>query len=405
MEVKPLQSEAQGRPASDADLPGANARVSVIVTTYNRERYIDECMQSLLAQTRPADEIIVVDDGSTDGTPDRLVHYGPPVRLLRKANGGKSTALNLGLSEASGEWVWLFDDDDVALPDALERMLVAVQQDNGADFAYSAQIVGRDSPAGRIEPLFETPLPPVTAQGLFLYTLKTFPFRMQGMLMRRRVVLEVGGFDPDYVRSQDYEFYSRLFRHARGVALNKPTFVWRVHEGLRGPEHAAHSGSKRDEVWSRYDAKFLLRLRETLPLGCYMVPQQTAEALSLREQQWALVQRALVMASKGLLCEMATDLRDADTVSEQCGEVGMPGWLVKDVRDAANLPAFRQCLVRDVAGTIQMLATAGHGPMANAVRRGLARGLWWSWRHAGLDRSARAKVFSAMMRLLAGSLI
>ncbi|MSS71055.1 MAG: glycosyltransferase family 2 protein [Candidatus Latescibacteria bacterium] len=95
-------------------------KVSVILPTYNRANYLIESLESLLAQTYPNIEIVVVNDGSTDETKDKLGAFRDRILYLEKSNGGKSSAINLGLRYATGDYVWVFDDDDIALPDMVE---------------------------------------------------------------------------------------------------------------------------------------------------------------------------------------------------------------------------------------------------------------------------------------------
>jgi glycosyltransferase involved in cell wall biosynthesis len=96
-------------------------RVSVLIPTFNRANYIVESLESVLSQTRRPAEVIIIDDGSTDDTVERLAPYMQRIAYLRKENGGKSSALNLGMKAVTGEYVWIFDDDDIAYPDALAR--------------------------------------------------------------------------------------------------------------------------------------------------------------------------------------------------------------------------------------------------------------------------------------------
>jgi glycosyltransferase involved in cell wall biosynthesis len=88
--------------------------VTVLIDTYNHERFIEEAIVSVLAQDFPASdtEILVVDDGSTDRTPDIVRKFEPRVRLLRKENGGQASAFNAGIPEATGEIVAFLDGDD-----------------------------------------------------------------------------------------------------------------------------------------------------------------------------------------------------------------------------------------------------------------------------------------------------
>lgn len=101
-------------------------RVSVVIPTYNSGPLVVEAVESVLAQTRPADEIIVVDDGSTDDTAKRLAEFGPPVRYVQKENGGVSSARNRGIDEATGDWIAFLDADDVWHPRKLEIQLSAL---------------------------------------------------------------------------------------------------------------------------------------------------------------------------------------------------------------------------------------------------------------------------------------
>lgn len=150
----------------------------------------------MLAQTRPLDEITVVDDGSTDDTAVRVAGYGDRVRYLHKENGGRASALNYGLQHSDSEWVWFVDDVDVALPDALERMLGALLADPTAEFAYSNQIIGREGPDGHLVHERIIPLPTMSPDALFHHGLEEYPFLTQGMLIHRRCFKAVGAFNP-----------------------------------------------------------------------------------------------------------------------------------------------------------------------------------------------------------------
>jgi len=97
---------------------------TALIDTYNHERFIAEAIESVLAQDFPSSEmeILVVDDGSTDRTPEIIRSYGDRVRHIRKENGGQASALNLGFAEARGEIVAMLDGDDVWLPHKIRRV-------------------------------------------------------------------------------------------------------------------------------------------------------------------------------------------------------------------------------------------------------------------------------------------
>jgi len=98
--------------------------ITALIDTYNHERFIAEAIESVLAQDFPANEmeILVVDDGSTDSTPEIVRLYADRVRYIRKENGGQASALNLGFAEARGEIVAMLDGDDVWLPTKISRV-------------------------------------------------------------------------------------------------------------------------------------------------------------------------------------------------------------------------------------------------------------------------------------------
>lgn len=123
-----------------------SSKISVIIPAYNVGEYVEECLRSLIAQTYDNIEIIVVDDGSTDGTYavcDRIRQEDGRIRLFRKQNGGISSARNLGLKNASGDYFMFADSDDVTHPQLCELLMKALT-DNGADISACDNIRFRD---------------------------------------------------------------------------------------------------------------------------------------------------------------------------------------------------------------------------------------------------------------------
>ncbi|MBM2835200.1 MAG: glycosyl transferase [Candidatus Brocadiaceae bacterium] len=97
-----------------------NVQVSVVIPTYNRAPYVIMAIESVLAQSYQDYEIIVVDDGSTDGTRDVLEPYRDRIRYMYQDNKGVSAARNTGIQESRGEWIAFLDSDDEWLPNKLE---------------------------------------------------------------------------------------------------------------------------------------------------------------------------------------------------------------------------------------------------------------------------------------------
>lgn len=111
--------------------------VSVLVPLYNGRRYVGAAIDSILGQTRPPDEVIVVDDGSADGGADIVAGYGARVRLLRQENRGAPAALNAGLRVARGDLIAFLDHDDLWMPEKLALQCGALQEDAALDGVFS----------------------------------------------------------------------------------------------------------------------------------------------------------------------------------------------------------------------------------------------------------------------------
>ena len=287
--------------------PVAGLRVSILVPTFNRANYIAECLESLLAQTMPALEIIVIDDGSEDGTAELLKRYGQRIRYIRKDNGGKPTAVNLGLTLAQGELIWIFDDDDVALPNAIANRVAALQAKPDAGFVFSTHFYGTDGPDGKIQRGRLHQIPVHTPENFFFELMKGCFFHLATALVRADAYRAVGNFDTELLSSEDYDMQLRLAQAFPAAYSPEPSFIFRQHTGLRGAKAIRYGGGQRVKVFRKFDQRVGQKLRASLPLGDYLVPRlATISAPSAQRQ--ALLARVTVMASKGCLPEMVEDL-------------------------------------------------------------------------------------------------
>src|SRR5216684_2468586 len=124
-------------------LPVSNT-TSVIITAYNYARFLPRCLESVLGQSQPADEIIVVDDGSTDQTPE-VVSAFPAVRYIRQNNAGKAAAFNRGFDVSKGDLICHLDSDDYWLPEKLERVTKALSRSGAGGLTHDSFIVDQDN--------------------------------------------------------------------------------------------------------------------------------------------------------------------------------------------------------------------------------------------------------------------
>ncbi len=284
--------------------------VSIIVPTYNRAHYIEECLDSLIDQTQAAIEIIVVDDGSEDDTAERVRRYGNKVRYVRKGNGGKPSAVNLGLGLAQGNLVWLFDDDDVALPHAIELRVAALKRRPDAGFVYTPYYWGSNGADGRIVKGRVNNAPRYDDETLFSELLKGCFFHLASALVRIEAYRMVGDFDAGLLSSEDYDMQIRVARIFNAVYSPTPSFVFRQHMEYRGARSIRYAGHERSKVFQKYDRKIGLKLRSALSLGEYLVPR-TSNVASIELTRQALLSRMVVMASKACMAEMFEDLKAA----------------------------------------------------------------------------------------------
>lgn len=284
--------------------------VSVIVATYNRAHYIAECLQSLVSQTFAPSEIIVVDDGSSDSTADVVRSFGPLVRYVRKENAGKPTAVNLGLEMSRGDWIWIFDDDDVAMADAIERRLQVLRRRPECDIIYGPHLMGVDGPNRRIRAERQTFTPCPSDDRFFLELMHGCFFSLSSALVSRNAYANVGPFDTELLSSEDYDMQLRIARRYRAAYCDSPIFVCRQHNGARGAASIRYSVNERAHVFRRFDQVVGMKLYRTLSIEEYL---PRTENLGSAEEiaPLAHLNRARVMGSKGCISEMFSDIKAA----------------------------------------------------------------------------------------------
>lgn len=190
------------------------ARVSVVTPCLNAAAFVEEAVGSVFGQRVAEIELIVVDDGSTDGSRAILetlqARYGHRLRLLRTDRAGPYPARNLALRHASGEYVAFLDADDTWEPDFLHSMLGALES-SGADLAYCGwQNVGAGAPGAMPY------IPPAYGDGdpveEFLHRC---PWPIHAALTRRSVIDRLGGFSERMFSSMDYDLWIRMLAVTR----------------------------------------------------------------------------------------------------------------------------------------------------------------------------------------------
>ena len=204
------------------------ATFSVVIPCYNHAGYLGETIQSVLAQTHPADEILVVDDGSLDGSAEVAEKYAaahPAVRLLRQKNAGRSAAANYGLAESKGDFLVFLDADDRLLPHALASGLAQLEAHPEAAFA-AGHCVHIDADGKPLETLGQE----VLTEDAYAHLLEeNFIWNPGNVLFRRGAVEAVGGFDTRLRHAEDYNIYLRITRNQPIVSYGEVVAEYRQH--------------------------------------------------------------------------------------------------------------------------------------------------------------------------------
>jgi glycosyltransferase involved in cell wall biosynthesis len=227
-------------------------QISVIIPAFNRAHLIGETLRSLLMQTKPADEIIVVDDGSTDDTAAVAAGFGPPVKVIRQANAGPAAARNTGFRASCGEFIHFFDSDDLAAQNKNEVQSAALDA-TGADIAYGPWLKGRFDgtnfyPSNQV--LQQNGLP--DGANLIKALLTSWSVVPHAALFRRSIVERSGGFPEELFLAEDQQMFLACLL-AGATVVHTPDTIEFYREGDAGKITESKTGhSRRLHEWARF---------------------------------------------------------------------------------------------------------------------------------------------------------
>jgi glycosyltransferase involved in cell wall biosynthesis len=194
---------------------------------FNCERYVAAAIESALSQTLPADEILVVNDGSTDSTADILARFGPPVRVIHQVNRGRSSARNAGILAAKSEFVVFLDADDLLTPTSIERRVALLRSRPEVGVVYGDMEVIDD--AGTVRGTTNTFLPGPRPSGRVLAELARSCFILIPAVVRRSLLVE-RAFDETLHHAEDYDLWRRLAAVTEFAYDSEPVGCYRIHD-------------------------------------------------------------------------------------------------------------------------------------------------------------------------------
>ena len=202
--------------------------ISVIMPAYNAAAFIGEAIESVLNQTFPDWELIVIDDGSSDDTVDIVEAYiskDSRVRLIRNEHGGISKARNAGIQAARYPWIAILDSDDIAVPERLEKLVAAAEADPeviiwGCDLH---QINSNNEVIGTIQ------TGPTSKEEFFALDRTKTHIAIQNAMFRRDIALRVGGYNEQMVAGVESELWDRMTEYGPAVVIPEPLVRYRYH--------------------------------------------------------------------------------------------------------------------------------------------------------------------------------
>ena len=203
-----------------------NTKVSICIPTYNRKDFLKEALDSVFAQTYQDFDVVIVDDGSTDGTRQMIKEINFPIRYYWQQNSGDAAARNKLIQLAKGEFIIFLDSDDLLIPDAVERILRTEENENDEVIVYGnylridecGNICGRST--RKLHSGYITP-----------HLFKDIIVHPSGSMFPKRILEEARGFDESLPFCSDYDLWLSLSTKYRFIALIEATYKRRRHAG------------------------------------------------------------------------------------------------------------------------------------------------------------------------------
>jgi glycosyltransferase involved in cell wall biosynthesis len=213
------------RPAESPTTTDPNPLVSVVVPVYNQGEFVEHALESILAQNYAPIEIVVVNDGSTDDTPQRLARFEHVARVIHQPNTGASAALNRGIRESHGELICWLSADDEFLPGKLERQVAALASNPHAAFAHTGYVVV--DAAGATLDSVATPV--AIHPDPFVTVFWANSLNGSTVMVRRAVIEARGGFDESLRADVDADMWMKILSSSTAVVVPGTYVRYRVH--------------------------------------------------------------------------------------------------------------------------------------------------------------------------------
>lgn len=204
-----------------------NVKVSVVIPSYNREKTIRRCLDSVISQTYKAYEIILVDDGSMDKTIEQAEALGCSyLKIIKQNHRGAQAARNLGIINACGGYIAFLDSDDEWLPTLLEEAVLLLQKEKRNIAIYTdGYIHDENTKKRRLWKL------PGTDKNMYKFLLAYQAPTFSSLIVKKQCLIKIGLLDEKVKSFQEWETSIRLAKNYDFVHIKKPLFIYYLHSG------------------------------------------------------------------------------------------------------------------------------------------------------------------------------
>lgn len=292
-------------------------KVTVIIPSYNKAEYTRRTVESVLAQTYPNIEIIVVDDGSKDETPSVMGRYLDRIRFIQKSNGGACSARNEGIRHATGDYVAFLDCDDLYLPEKVKRCVDYLEERPDVGFVYTGVyfIDDQERMVGKYDH-------PRSQEGSIVRELILGNFICNSTIIVRKSILDVVGFfDQTVFTPADWDMWLRMAKVSKAGYIAEPLTQYRTTDNyifnrleLAKTEEKYvldkffHDYSKDDPLKSKAYSNFYMRFAQ-----CSFIKKQMGEF-------W-----------KGCQAALKQDFFNIKVYGMMAAALIVPGWLNQEL--------------------------------------------------------------------------
>ncbi|WP_404431037.1 glycosyltransferase [Sutcliffiella horikoshii] len=284
-------------------------KVSVIVPTFNRCDYLQEALNSITKQTYKNIEIIVVNDGSTDETEKVLANFPFPLKVISKENGGKAAAINTALPYVTGEYVWIFDDDDLAFPAKLQLQIRQFERNPDVGLIHTSAIITKMEDQ---KPTFQGywHAESSTYEEQVLKKFRGNYYFSPTVIVKKSSLDQAGLFDESLIRAQDYDMWFRISLLTKVLAFPIPTIFYRKHDGVRGTKD---NPLKAEDLQKNllYADQYIIKKAYKTDWDTLFPWHSASTELSPSSKIEIMLERAIYLAQYQLVNECEQDLTEA----------------------------------------------------------------------------------------------